>query len=302
MPIRKEAHNLNSLPSIYEYGGEPVTTSRAVAEQFGKEHRNVTQSIESIIAELNGGVLKIQQTPTDNGGAPNFGETPTGNGGVPKIGQTSEDSQLNLEYRNGTREFAARNFFLTEYTDTQGKRQKQYILTRDGFTLLAMGFTGAKAMQFKVAYINAFNRMEELIRGKGAGLLENAQRTAAQLGAVEDIAGAGKNTAADEVASQTLRALRAALESGAVTLRKKYTYTGESNCIGTYDHFTASVYSKELYKVYENSLTHPLPYITWHSRLKQAKSIRFAKWGSSGGHHKARAVITLSDIGYNPEE
>ena len=267
---------MNDLPSVYEYGGEPVTTSRAVAEQFGKQHKNVVQSIESIIAELNGSGLNFQPPPTDNGGEPTF--------------------------EPANREFAARNFFLTEYTDEQGKPRKQYILTRDGFTLLAMGFTGAKAMQFKVAYINAFNRMEELIRGKGAGLLENAQRTAAQLGAVENIAGAGKNTAADEVASQTLRALRAALESGAVTLRKKYTDIEESNCIGTYDHFTVSVYSKELYKAYANSLAHPLPYITWHSILKQAKSIRFAKWGSSGGHHKAKAIIALSDIGYNPEE
>ena len=35
-----------------------------------------------------------------------------------------------------------------------------YRLTRDGFTLLAMGFTGKKALAFKLAYIDAFNRME----------------------------------------------------------------------------------------------------------------------------------------------
>ena len=35
-----------------------------------------------------------------------------------------------------------------------------YRLTKDGFTLLAMGFTGKKALQFKLAYIDAFNRME----------------------------------------------------------------------------------------------------------------------------------------------
>ena len=157
---------MSDLPSIYEYGGEPVTTSRAIAEQFGKQHKHVIQSIESIVAELNGNGLNFE--PVNE---PNF--------------------------RPVNREFAARNFFLTEYTDEKGERRKQYILTRDGFTLLAMGFTGAKAMQFKVAYINAFNRMEQLIRGKGAGLLENAQRAAAQLGAVEDIAGAGKDTAAD---------------------------------------------------------------------------------------------------------
>lgn len=293
-PIRKDVHKLNSLPSIYEYGGEPVTTSRAVAEQFGKRHDHIVRDIESIITELNSapnfgaaGVLNFE-----GASGLNFQPTPTDNGGELKIEQTAAIN----------REFAAHNFFLTEYTDEQGKPRKQYILTRDGFTLLAMGFTGAKAMQFKVAYINAFNRMEELIKGKGAGLLENAQRAAVQLGAVEDIAGAGKNTAADEVASQTLRALRVALESGTVTLRKKYTDKGDSNCIGHYDHFTASVYSKELYKAYANSFAHPLPYTTWHSILKQSKSIKFAKWGSSGGHHRAKALIVLTDIGYSPEE
>lgn len=43
-----------------------------------------------------------------------------------------------------------------------------YYLTRDGFTLLAMGFTGKKALQFKIAYIEAFNKMERmLMEGKG---------------------------------------------------------------------------------------------------------------------------------------
>lgn len=39
-------------------------------------------------------------------------------------------------------------------------KSKAFTITRDGFTLLAMGFTGAKAMQFKIAYIEAFNAME----------------------------------------------------------------------------------------------------------------------------------------------
>lgn len=44
-----------------------------------------------------------------------------------------------------------------------------FFVTRDGFTLLAMGFTGAKAMQFKVAYIEAFNAMERTIKESAAG-------------------------------------------------------------------------------------------------------------------------------------
>lgn len=39
-------------------------------------------------------------------------------------------------------------------------------MTRDGFTLLVMGFSGEKAMRFKVAYINQFNNMEKLLKEK----------------------------------------------------------------------------------------------------------------------------------------
>ena len=50
------------------------------------------------------------------------------------------------------------------YEDSNGKKQPMYLMNRDGFTLLAMGFTGKKAMQFKIAYINAFNEMEDILR------------------------------------------------------------------------------------------------------------------------------------------
>lgn len=52
------------------------------------------------------------------------------------------------------------DFRLVEYTDAKGESRPAYRLTRDGFTLLAMGFTGKKALAFKLAYIDAFNRME----------------------------------------------------------------------------------------------------------------------------------------------
>ena len=41
-----------------------------------------------------------------------------------------------------------------------------YQITRDGFAFLAMGFTGKRAAQFKEAYINAFNQMEQALIGK----------------------------------------------------------------------------------------------------------------------------------------
>jgi len=64
--------------------------------------------------------------------------------------------------------FAEPNFRLSEFTDSTGRTLPAYRLTRDGFTLLAMGFTGKKALAFKLAYIDAFNRMEAQLRGQAS--------------------------------------------------------------------------------------------------------------------------------------
>lgn len=57
------------------------------------------------------------------------------------------------------------SFGLTLRPDRQGKPQPTYDMDRDGFTLLAMGFTGAKALAFRRAYIATFNRMEAELGG-----------------------------------------------------------------------------------------------------------------------------------------
>ena len=57
-------------------------------------------------------------------------------------------------------EFRLHNFVQSSYINSQDKEQPEYLMTRDGFTLLAMGFTGTKAMQWKIKYIEAFNKME----------------------------------------------------------------------------------------------------------------------------------------------
>jgi Rha family phage regulatory protein len=49
--------------------------------------------------------------------------------------------------------------------DSRGRSQPSYDMDRDGFTLLAMGFTGSKALRFKIAYVQAFNQMEAALRG-----------------------------------------------------------------------------------------------------------------------------------------
>lgn len=52
------------------------------------------------------------------------------------------------------------NFVPISESDGYGREQPVYLMTRDGFTLLVMGYTGEKAMGFKKAYIAAFNEME----------------------------------------------------------------------------------------------------------------------------------------------
>lgn len=52
-------------------------------------------------------------------------------------------------------------FFEGTEPDSYGREQKIYYMNRDGFTLLAMGFTGKKAFDWKVKYIEAFNAMEK---------------------------------------------------------------------------------------------------------------------------------------------
>lgn len=52
-------------------------------------------------------------------------------------------------------------FFETTLPDSYGREQKAFFMNRDGFTLLAMGFTGKEAMEWKVKYIQAFNTMEK---------------------------------------------------------------------------------------------------------------------------------------------
>jgi Rha family phage regulatory protein len=59
-------------------------------------------------------------------------------------------------------------FIESSYKAGTGKSYKEYLLTRDGFSLLAMGFTGAKALKWKLKYIEAFNKMEEELKKQSA--------------------------------------------------------------------------------------------------------------------------------------
>lgn len=57
-------------------------------------------------------------------------------------------------------------FIKSSYVDSCGRQQPMYLITRDGFSLLAMGFTGKEAMKFKLAYIDAFNAMEAELQNR----------------------------------------------------------------------------------------------------------------------------------------
>ncbi|ENU2792751.1 Rha family transcriptional regulator [Campylobacter jejuni] len=58
------------------------------------------------------------------------------------------------------------NFGLVKYKDLKGELRTSYQISRDGFSLLAMRFTGKRSLRFKIAFINAFNEMEKLLRNE----------------------------------------------------------------------------------------------------------------------------------------
>ncbi|WP_293996671.1 Rha family transcriptional regulator [Sphaerotilus sp.] len=101
---------------------QPMTTSRRVAQMFGKEHKNVLRSVERLLPDL-----------------------------------PDEFSRLNFEPRT--------------YTDDRGKEQPEYLLTQDGFIMLAMGFTGREAVYWRATFIKAFNALGKEIRRRDKALL-----------------------------------------------------------------------------------------------------------------------------------
>lgn len=99
--------------------GQPVASSRDIAEHFGKGHNHVLRDIDAMKEDVS-----------------NFGQM----------------------------------FFATEIPDNYGRPQRAYLMNRDGFTLLAMGFTGKAALEWKLKYIEAFNAMESELRSQQTAL------------------------------------------------------------------------------------------------------------------------------------
>lgn len=73
---------------------------------------------------------------------------------------------INNLLENDSTQNCVRCFNKSSYTDAKGEKRPMYVMNRDGFTFLVMGFTGNKANEWKWKYIKAFNKMEEFIKEK----------------------------------------------------------------------------------------------------------------------------------------
>jgi Rha family phage regulatory protein len=114
----------DGFPMLFIRDGAVMANSRTVAEAFGKQHKDVLESVDNLLKA-------------------NMAEFPA------------------VLFREVS----------SEHPTVPGRLIRSYEMTRDGFTLLAMGFTGEKALRWKLKYIEAFNRMEAELRA-GAGMNE----------------------------------------------------------------------------------------------------------------------------------
>ncbi|EAJ9257132.1 hypothetical protein E8A65_06350 [Campylobacter fetus] len=90
-------------------------------------------------------------------------------------------------------EFKSSNFKYDSYFDKKGEARPMYRLTRDGFSLLVMGFTGQKAYKWKIEFIKAFNKMEAMIKAAKNNDLDLQSKFAEILSALKE-----KSNEADE--------------------------------------------------------------------------------------------------------
>lgn len=108
-----------------------TVSSRQIAEDFEKSHREVLYAIEG----------RTSDTERNSG-------TEIKNKGI--IPMLIQGGNPHVEHY----------FIPSEYVGENGRKYKEYLITRDGFSLLAMGFSGEKALKWKLKYIEAFNAME----------------------------------------------------------------------------------------------------------------------------------------------
>ena len=85
-------------------------------------------------------------------------------------------------------EFRQRNFAQSSYLNEQGKSQPMVEMTKDGFSFVAMGFTGKEAAKFKEDYINAFNEMHDFLNSEQLSLIAQFNKALLEFERASDIA------------------------------------------------------------------------------------------------------------------
>jgi Rha family phage regulatory protein len=96
---------------------------------------------------------------------------------VAAVFEKRHDSVLrSIELAECSEQFRNLNFVVSSYREGKGK-YKEYLLTKNGFAFVVMGFTGRKAAQFKEAYINRFDEMEQFIYSRYLARLEYPELT-----------------------------------------------------------------------------------------------------------------------------
>ena len=81
-----------------------------------------------------------------------------------KFGKEHSKVMRDIENLSCSNEFRAANFGVSSYISLQNKKLPMYVITKDGFSFLVMGYTGKKAGLFKEEYIKAFNTMERSLK------------------------------------------------------------------------------------------------------------------------------------------
>lgn len=80
------------------------------------------------------------------------------------FGKEHKSVLRSIDQMKMSNDFRQRNFALTDFIDKNRDRQRKYEMTRDGWSILVMGFQGEKAMKHKELYIAKFNEMEKHLK------------------------------------------------------------------------------------------------------------------------------------------
>lgn len=161
-------HGGKHLRLYWKNGGEPRSTTVAVSSSDRRAPLNVRTQVRAILRQDG---LIGQDTDEPAAEAPHVfvrnGEFITTSFDIARHFDRAHKDVLRAVDRvleGCGKEFGERNFTPSSYLSKQNKELRAYDVTRDGFSLVVMGFTGEAAIKWKVAYIDAFNALEAEVR------------------------------------------------------------------------------------------------------------------------------------------